>query len=289
MEHRARQGILLKQTRESKGISLETIHESTKVPLDALRAIEEGYTIRTLNEFYYRGFIKIYAEFLGLDLRKVFDDYHPEQLPKKVSERGDKKEPFAEKVSAFLMTGIFQQAARWIIILLVLTLVFKMGGCVIRKFSRKDRPAKSAPTQVVKKETPKRTETVKLPTTPSKKTSQKTEVKAQAPESKPATPAVSTVRTLGPTTVAKKLISLSVRANRKCWLRVEADGEVVFQSILKRGAVETWEADQKIEISGKHISELEFELNGKLIGTLGRKDRRAKKVVFTKGGFSVAQ
>ena len=50
---------LLKDTRLSKGLTLDIVHEATKIPMDALRAIEEGYSTRILTPFYYRGFIKI--------------------------------------------------------------------------------------------------------------------------------------------------------------------------------------------------------------------------------------
>ena len=48
-------GELLRSTRETKGLSLEVIHETTKIPLDVLRAIEEGYNVRTLTPFYLKG------------------------------------------------------------------------------------------------------------------------------------------------------------------------------------------------------------------------------------------
>jgi len=51
-------GLILKQARESKGIPLQTVHEVTKIPLDALKAIEEGYKIRTLSDFYYSHILK---------------------------------------------------------------------------------------------------------------------------------------------------------------------------------------------------------------------------------------
>ena len=37
-----RAGAILKKARESQGLSLEIVHEATKIPMDALRAIEEG-------------------------------------------------------------------------------------------------------------------------------------------------------------------------------------------------------------------------------------------------------
>ena len=54
-------GKLLKKAREERGLSIDAIHEGTKIPLDVLRAIEEGYTVRTLTPFYLKGFYKIYA------------------------------------------------------------------------------------------------------------------------------------------------------------------------------------------------------------------------------------
>src|SRR6266436_3769056 len=75
---------ILKTTRESKGLTLEIVHEATKIPMDALRAIEEGYKVRILSPFYYRGFIKIYSEFLGLDVNEMYKQYGLDQ-PAKVT------------------------------------------------------------------------------------------------------------------------------------------------------------------------------------------------------------
>src|ERR1700733_6014563 len=76
---------MLKTTREAKGLTLEIVHEATKIPMDALRAIEEGYSSRILSPFYYRGFIKIYAEFLGLDVAEMYKQYGLDQSPKPTS------------------------------------------------------------------------------------------------------------------------------------------------------------------------------------------------------------
>src|SRR3989338_3955267 len=81
MDNRAQKGLLLKQVRESKGISLGAVHEATKIPLDSLRAIEEGYKVRTLSPFYLKGFLKMYASYLEVDIKEVVDDYRPEKLP----------------------------------------------------------------------------------------------------------------------------------------------------------------------------------------------------------------
>ncbi|MBF0123301.1 MAG: helix-turn-helix domain-containing protein, partial [Candidatus Omnitrophica bacterium] len=64
-------GKILKAEREKRALSLDIIHETTKIPMDSLRAIEEGYKIRTLSTFYYKSFVKIYAKYLGMDADKI--------------------------------------------------------------------------------------------------------------------------------------------------------------------------------------------------------------------------
>src|SRR3990167_2543756 len=85
MEGSQQKGLVLKQARESRGIALQTVHEATNIPMDVLRAIEEGYTVRTLSPFYYRGFLKMYAKYLNVDVTTVVEDYQPERLPKAIS------------------------------------------------------------------------------------------------------------------------------------------------------------------------------------------------------------
>src|SRR3990167_3785014 len=75
------QGTLLKSTRESRGISLHVVHEATKIPMDVLRAIEEGYTVRTLTPFYFKGFIKMYAEYLKINVQGIQIEERTQERP----------------------------------------------------------------------------------------------------------------------------------------------------------------------------------------------------------------
>jgi cytoskeleton protein RodZ len=316
-------GSILKKTRESQGISLDVVHETTKIPLDALRAIEEGYTIRILSPFYYKGFVKMYADFLGLNASELLDNFTVEKLPEHITRDAEESrvvewfnKTFTKKRKQKIVIGVG--------IALLIFVLFKLIAFVSRR-----KPAPPEPTvktkvvkvKPIKKENPPKEaqkvserpprEQVKLlseEARPGKKeiVSAQEELnlsdgrQAPLPAPKPvlpqepkavARPDLQRVEAVNPppTAIVDKEISLTVRANQNTWLRVKADENVVFQSILRAGAVETWFADKEIEISGRNINELEFELNGKMIGTLGRKDRDAKKVVITKGGLSVKQ
>ncbi len=82
---------------------------------------------------------------------------------------------------------------------------------------------------------------------------------------------------------------MTVRATKDSWFQVKADGKTVFQSTLRSGRSESWAAKESLEISGKNINQLEYEVNGRFMGALGRKDRQAKKLVITKDGMTVTQ
>ena len=62
----------LKDLRESRGISLEEIHERTKINIPYLKAIEEGdFTILPIP--YLRLFLRAYAEEIGGDSQRALE------------------------------------------------------------------------------------------------------------------------------------------------------------------------------------------------------------------------
>lgn len=293
-------GATLKKARESQGLSLEIVHEATKIPLDALRAIEEGYQVRTLSPFYYKGFVKMYANYLNVDLAQITDDFKPETLPKHVAPMADEFE-LPRWVGQVFTRQRKQQLVIIAGFLLVVMILVKFAALAkswkpaVPKPMEVEAPAAVAP---VKKEVKKVAEikrTGVVPEAPKIVAPKITPGKPPATEAKvqtvPAVPAPKPVKpeVVAPPVVVQKNVILTVRANQNSWLRVKTDGSIVFQSTLRTGAVETWAADEEIEISGRNINQLEFELNGKMIGTLGRKDRNASKVVITASGLAVKQ
>lgn len=60
-------GEILKQTREAQGITLNQVSEATKISTRYLRAIENGEYDAIPGDVYLKGFIRNYANILGLD------------------------------------------------------------------------------------------------------------------------------------------------------------------------------------------------------------------------------
>jgi len=76
MGNRQEAGEKLRQTREFKGFSLEEAQNKTKIHIGVLRTLEKGETPRNVNPIYLKGFLKIYANFLGLDPKMVIEGFN---------------------------------------------------------------------------------------------------------------------------------------------------------------------------------------------------------------------
>lgn len=259
---------VLKSARMAKGLTLDIVHEATKIPMDVLRAIEEGYSVRILSPFYYRGFIKIYAEFLGLDVAQTYKNYGLDQAPKaqaapspapSVATRRKAQPPpkvtLGQTTAGFpgsLNSNNIKIVLKVIGILVVLFLLFRMAGCVVSHLNHKTVPAprSMSSVQVVKE----------------RKVYKLESVKAQSENYK---------------------VEVAVRAIRDTWVQVKTDDKVVFQTTLSKGSLEDWSADNHIELSGRNLDQLDMEVNGKHIGPLGGGERKIRKVLITKEGLTV--
>lgn len=311
---------ILREAREAQGISLEVVHEATKIPMDALRAIEEGYNVRILSPFYYRAFMKKYAQFLGISAENILDEPQDFRKENKVPKRTivpPATPPFVrksiieppaiqgkssssdlkQKLSVWLTRRRQQQIVGAIGICLALFVFIKVFGFVMNIFvPRGPRPAVTKPKENRKVKNiilnPKKALVTPKPASKSVTTAPKTAV-VPSPETKSAQqPQANAEEKSAPVSLAESAapagpINLTVRAKRNSWLQVRSDGIVVFQSTLNKGDVENWAADKKIEISGKNVNDLEFELNGKLISSLGKSDRQARRLIVTKDGLSI--
>ncbi|MGL4208059.1 MAG: RodZ domain-containing protein [Candidatus Adiutrix sp.] len=67
-------GAAFKMRREVKGLTRRDVVVKIKIPLEQLEAIEEGQ-LSTLPPVFAKGFLRAYANELGLDAEEILDDY----------------------------------------------------------------------------------------------------------------------------------------------------------------------------------------------------------------------
>ena len=68
-------GQILKEAREAKNVSIEEAQRVTKIQLNILASLEQDAFDNLPNPTYIRGFIKQYAQYLGLDPEPLLKEY----------------------------------------------------------------------------------------------------------------------------------------------------------------------------------------------------------------------
>jgi cytoskeletal protein RodZ len=68
-------GETLRQARHNKKVSLEDASRATKVKVEILERLESEEFAQLVAPAYTKGFLKLYAEYLGLDSQAIVDAY----------------------------------------------------------------------------------------------------------------------------------------------------------------------------------------------------------------------
>lgn len=71
-------GTALREGREQKGLTIESVEEKTKIAPSVIVALEEGNSSRFPHAVYARGFVRSYALLLGLDAQELCDHFSRE-------------------------------------------------------------------------------------------------------------------------------------------------------------------------------------------------------------------
>ena len=300
-------GGILKTEREARGISLDVVQEATKIPIDSLRAIEGGYKVRTLTSFYYRSFVKLYAQYLGLDpvpVLSLIPDYRPSSKiavqEKKVAPASALRLARGLPVPSGILTLAQQAAVPLLAGMIVLGVISGTVFLIKRTLaSFEARPAIArtstsgkdlhplAQKRFVEKKKSSQPAEAKPVLKPAVKPQEAKKGEASQPVVKDeAAPQVKKSEETAAVKPARKVV-VTVRAGTTAWLKVKIDAAVVFEGSLKKGTSETWTGIKRIEISGKGIDQLEFEYNGKPQGRLARRDIKIGRVIVTPESFSV--
>jgi len=268
-------GTKLKNIRLAKGISLEEAGKGTKIHGSVLKAIEEDGTIN-LSPIYIKGFLKIYCRFLGVDPKDYVPDYaETNQSMPQYAEPAfeDKPEDVPPKVGPSLDIAALRPRIKIKYIalaagaLVAIFLIFEMGKFVVRIASRISVGGKKqAAAATTKKNKPAVVQSkAQIPQQASK------QQKVQVP--------------LGKT--ASSLIKLGITAKADCYIHLKKDGKTVFQSVLKKGRFETWDAKDKFDLTLGNAQAVELQVNGKVISNFGRKGQTIKNIIITQEGLSI--
>jgi hypothetical protein len=123
-------GPILKQTRERRGMELATVEEETKIRGKYLRAIEDENWDVLPGPSYTRGFIRAYAELLGLDSERLVDEYRRRyeqpptetyELPEPLLRGRIARERVASPTGRYVVIGVLAAAVAAVLLVLGFT------------------------------------------------------------------------------------------------------------------------------------------------------------------------
>lgn len=232
-------GERLKRERELREVSLEEITTATRIGPHFLEALENEEWSKLPGGVFNRGFVRSIARYLGLDEEALLAEYdvaYSEQVP-------PRQEPQENRIPA---------PPRWIhvalgVALLVLLAALVIGGIYGLKYlaARRTRKAAMAPTATALPYSEER------PSGPS-----------IGPPSSPSS-------TSGLKNPATPRLDLLVSPSAPTHLRIVADGNLLFDTIIHPGENRHFAASDDFEVTVADSGAVLLELNGQAMPPLG--------------------
>ncbi len=253
-------GLWLRQAREAQGSTLQEVETETHIRKRFLEALEAGdFAVFPGGEVQIRGFLRIYARYLGLSVDEVLTRYDAEVRGVEAVTRPDRavRTPMAPPVrptpgpaapqppsipisaSRPPRTGLERLMIVGVVLIALLAVVTGVGYLASRNALR---PAATTVTVTVPSET-------RLPSsimTPS-----------ALPTAMPALPAD-----------AQGEAVVRLEATEHVWVRVTKDNQLVFEGLMAPGQVEAWSAQERVVVETGNGAGLLVTVNEQPQGTM---------------------
>ncbi len=256
-------GEWLRQTREQQGISLAQAAVETRILQQWLIALEEGAFERLPNSVVTRGFLRNYAQYLGLSADELLELYRQERGisdPIRVVSTSNSIRPNFYVLPNFL--GVFFVTIALVGLMYVVLSAFGRIG------SRSDIDQ----THIAAGITGTTTTTTLAPSDGDPVGMVVNEPEA-TPTSLPtiAAPTPTPMPSPSPTPLAPIVIEVSIEPDAgESWLRVLTDGSIAYEQTMRGGEREVFLANREVFIRAGNPAVVQVNVNGRQRGTLGQ-------------------
>jgi cytoskeleton protein RodZ len=248
-------GDLLSKSRQAKGLSLEDVAESSRIPMRYLIAIESGNATQLPEPVYVRAFIRKFGDLVDLDGQALVKDLQP-ALPISVAPTAAAARVAPTPIDA-KKTVTLRPYQLWF--LYGALLLVGVGGF---SYLQRQTGASSEPTNTVIAAGKKNS----APLTPVATT--------PVPTAKASTPGTVVLRNNG-TAIAATLppgtaLQVSMNVQETSWVRVTADGQVAFVGDLLQGTQHSWQAKKLLKVRTGNAGGVVLTLNNQPLGKMGK-------------------
>ncbi len=260
-------GAVLKRCREFHGLSLEEASETTKIGISYLKALEEDQIREFANLTYLKGFLRIYANYLGLnpdDMARMYD-----KLNGAKDEANDPAGTFPATKRPVNYMVTFQKLVlpAFLFLLILITATF----------------FKSPPPPPLRPPQPVIAPVAALPVAPVmpvrssakikvvKPATEKPLPESKAVDSEPDDKSLQPDPPLQPPNMddAPKSFILKIRATQNGVLTATVDGSFSQNYDLTVGDIIEWKAENSVKLDVSNAGGIDYEMNGKPYKKLG--------------------
>lgn len=272
-------GELLRKAREARGLTISDVQEATKIRSRYLEAIEQGDFEALPGEVYVKGFLRNYAEAVGLCGDEVVARYKAERArieAEKAREASpDKRRNVSQKarIPRHLLVAVGTVA---VVAVVVGVTVWRHGHVpagLAEVSGPQDAQYVERATDVATGDALVLSEDQALPEAGPEEVTPEAGLQAARKTTSQPAPTTSSP-SAGPATREGSPVGegheLSVSITERCWVRVVADGKVVFERSMLAGEQATWRARESIRMKVGNASGIDVTYNGVHIGVLGK-------------------
>lgn len=254
-------GPLLEKKRTEKGLSLKDVEQATKIRTRYLQGLEREDFSMLPDHIYTRGFLKTYANFLGLDGEKLSRELKERRSPRRERQFNYGESPANRLERPFMPLGGIEAEPRRISGATILTfalalLVLAAVVGALYYVGTRSQPSENVGNGMEDPASAQEEEAAEEPA----------EEPAAAPETaRPATQSADESTTASQNTVQVTVAVQDLPAG----LTITADGSVVLDQFAQPGFSQTFEAQNMLSVSTSNAGSVEVEFNGRNIGRLG--------------------
>ncbi|MBA2533831.1 MAG: helix-turn-helix domain-containing protein [Rubrobacter sp.] len=269
----AKIGRFLEQARKERGLSLEEVEQATKIRKRYLAGLEREDYAMLPDAVYAQGFLKTYANFLGLDGEALSRQLKSRRKPRREHGINYNTQPESEFEEPLIAPRGLQGTEKRkvptsaIVTLLVAVLVlvavigalYFVGRGVQATRSGGDNPPAASGEDPPRQEQEKVADKEKAPgAEPANKDSAgKDAGDRQSPD-----------EARQPVPPDSLQVMISVR-DRSSWLLIQTDGSTAYEQVARPGFSKTFEAGRQLYIKCGDAGAVSVEINGQDLGTLG--------------------
>lgn len=272
-------GSFLKRQRQSQGKNLEEIAEKTHIHASTLRAIEEDNPKALPAEVFTRGFVRNYAQFLGLDPIKVLGWYIEQQNAGEA--RPTENRNIQEVLAGEIMAEAWTFPMGRLIVFFLVVGAFFLAGYLILDFLNSAAISipiytKEVQTQALVNQVPPLvTQSVENQETLLSEADHEPDKRGQGENQKrqeiiQVAPVAAVLPT--PPVIKSPRINYVLEAKfiETTWLSVKIDKEKKKTATYQPGDHEVWEAEKNISLLVGNAGGIVLTLNGKQLPSLGK-------------------